>query len=84
MRNLLFFVLVLIGIWWVRRALNRPGDGNGPAGRGSGAGRGDVPERMLGCDHCGIHVPESEGVRDGDGFFCCEEHRRLGVRRQEP
>ncbi|AYH45484.1 PP0621 family protein [Azoarcus sp. DN11] len=83
MRNLLLFVLVLIGIWWVRRALNRPSDGGDTAGGGRGAGRGNSPERMVGCDHCGIHVPESEGVRDGDRFFCCEEHRRLGVQRRE-
>ena len=79
-RNLLLFVLALIGIWWVRRALNRPRDGSAPAGRpGSGRNNGGL-ERMLGCDHCGVHVPESEGVRDGDRFFCCEEHRRLGAR----
>ncbi|WP_076603193.1 PP0621 family protein [Aromatoleum tolulyticum] len=79
MRNLLLFVLVLVGIWWVRRALNRPRDGNGSAGER----RKGVPERMLGCDHCGVHVPESEGIRDGDRFFCCEEHRRLGARHRE-
>lgn len=84
MRNLLLFILVLIGIWWVRRALNRPNDGSGAGSKGRGASRGNSPERMLGCDHCGIHVPESEGVRDGERFFCCEEHRRLGSRRQEP
>jgi uncharacterized protein len=36
---------------------------------------------MLACDHCGVHVPESEGVRQAGGFFCSEEHRRLGARR---
>jgi uncharacterized protein len=37
-------------------------------------------EQMVACAHCGLHVPESEGVRAG-GFFCSEEHRRLGPRR---
>ncbi|NMG00477.1 PP0621 family protein [Aromatoleum toluolicum] len=83
MRNLLLFVLVLVGIWWVRRALNRPRDGRGSAGKQAGEGRKGALERMLGCDHCGVHVPESEGVRDGELFFCCEEHRRLGARHRD-
>ena len=29
---------------------------------------------MVACAHCGLHVPESEGVRAAGGFFCSEEH----------
>jgi uncharacterized protein len=79
-RNLLIFILVLIVIWWVRRALQRPRTGRGRGGA-AGQGRRQTPERMLACDHCGVHVPESEGVRQAGGFFCSEEHRRLGARR---
>lgn len=83
MRNLLLFVLIVFAIWWVRRALRKPGDGGGkpsaPGGRD--ARKLDGPEPMLACAHCGVHVPESEGVRSSDEFFCCDEHRRLGVRR---
>jgi uncharacterized protein len=78
-RNLLIFILVLIVIWWVRRALQKP-----RAGRGRGAsdeGRRQTPERMLACAHCGVHVPESEGVQAGEHFFCSEAHRKLGARR---
>ncbi len=83
MRNLLILVLVFIVVWWIRRALSRPqGDGGASRGRGWGwKSRSADPERMLECDHCGLHIPESEGVREGDAFFCSEEHRRLGVRR---
>nr|WP_281357684.1 PP0621 family protein [Aromatoleum diolicum] len=60
--------------------MSRIGRGDSKAG-GSGRPRALAePERMLGCEHCGLHVPESEGVRDGDAFFCCDEHRRLGAR----
>ena len=75
MRNLLIFLLVLGGIWWVRRALKRVQRGGGQAGRDA---RLNEPERVLACAHCGVHVPESEGVRDDSGFYCCEGHRRLG------
>lgn len=73
MRNLLIFLLILAGIWWVRRALSRP---RGRSARSKPAL--DRPERMLACAHCGVNVPESEGVRDGEHFYCCEAHRSLG------
>lgn len=82
MRNLLIFILVLIIVWWVRRALQKPRGGD--PSRTHGASRQDRsgdPERMLECEHCGVHIPESEGLYDGDTFYCSEEHRRLGVRR---
>lgn len=71
MRNLLIFLLVLGGIWWLRRALKKARGGGRPK---PVAG----PERMLACAHCGVHVPESEGVRDDRHFFCCAAHRSLG------
>jgi uncharacterized protein len=66
---------VFILYWWARRALadhrrNKPT-------RKKGHGKG--PERMLECAHCRVHIPESEGVRDGSGFYCSDEHRRLGA-----
>lgn len=83
MRNLLIFILVLIVVWWVRRALQGPrgGDGQSQARGWSRRTRSGDPERMLECEHCGVHIPESEGVYEGDTFYCSEEHRRLGVRR---
>lgn len=78
-RNLLIFFLVLAGIWWVRRALTRikgPGDGR----RGKDAGPPAAPERMRECSHCGVNVPESEGLCEGERFYCCEAHRRAGPR----
>ena len=83
MRNLLLFILILIAIWWVRRALAnlRGGAGTRGAGDASTKRTGDGVEPMLACRHCGVHVPESEGVRDGDAFYCCEEHRRQSAGR---
>ncbi len=92
MRNLLLFVLFLIGLFYARRALRRGGgapsggrDGGGaPADDGRGNGRpaaGAEIEQMVACVHCGLHVPESESVRGAGGVFCSEEHRRLGPRR---
>ncbi|MBB4014718.1 PP0621 family protein [Niveibacterium umoris] len=77
MRYILLFLLGLLGIWWLRRLVN------GESGRAqSGAApRAPAPsERIAGCAHCGLHVPESEGVSEGGHFYCSEAHRRLGPR----
>ncbi|MBN9696792.1 MAG: hypothetical protein J0L85_13445 [Zoogloea sp.] len=89
MRNLFLFVLFLIGVFYVRRALQRGADagrqGDRPAPGGAQADtptRGAEPafEQMVACAHCGLHVPESEGVKGGGQFYCSDEHRRLGPR----
>jgi len=36
-----------------------------------------VPEDMVRCDHCGLHLPRSESRVSGDKFFCSEEHLHL-------
>lgn len=78
MRNLLIFVLILAGIWWIRRALSKPRSDASQPGQATGR-EGGAPERMVACAHCGIHVPESESVQgSGGAFYCCDEHRRLG------
>ena len=72
MRNLLIFLLALVGIWWLRRTLRRLGEGRdaaaGEPGRKAGQDRAEaLPEQMRECAHCGVHVPETEGVRDQTG-----------------
>lgn len=71
MRVLAFLILLLVIGWWASRALERR-KRRPPAPPEKAVG----PERMLACDRCGVHVPESEGVRDATGFYCCDAHRR--------
>ncbi len=78
MRNLLIVILVFIGIWWARGALRRFKAQN--ALRRKEAGKPVTAERMLECRRCGLIVPESEGVRVGEDFYCCDAHRRAGPR----
>lgn len=82
MRNLLIFLLALWGIWWVRRAVKRADEGRKAAGK-QAADTAPGVEHMVECAHCGVHVPETEGVRDGDRFFCSEAHRLAGPRERD-
>ncbi|MDR1423068.1 MAG: hypothetical protein LBI92_00415 [Azoarcus sp.] len=63
----------------VRRAGEPSGPGWPPRAGGArpAVDGGGEAERMLACELCGVHVPESEGVRAGGGFYCCEAHRLL-------
>ncbi|WP_211165949.1 PP0621 family protein [Azoarcus sp. TTM-91] len=83
-RNLLLFLLLLFAVWWIRRKFAaigaaRRGAQENRRERGGIAG----PERILECAHCGIHVPESEGLAEQGRFYCCEAHRRLGAGKRE-
>ena len=37
-----------------------------------------VPEDMVRCTVCGVHLPRSESFTSRGKFFCTDEHRRLG------
>ena len=72
MRTILLFVLAMLAVYLFRRALHKP-----RPGRESDAKRDAGGERMVACEYCGLHVPESETVRAEEAVFCCREHRRL-------
>lgn len=38
-----------------------------------------LPERMVACARCGVHLPESEAIEADGRRYCSEEHCRLGA-----
>ena len=71
-RLLVLIVLVVLAVWFIRRALRRlqPGDKQ-PLVKES---------ELVRCAHCGVHLPRSE-ARQAEGIlYCSEEHARLGKR----
>lgn len=84
---LLFFVLFIIGAGAVARTfsgllsglrpgMERRGQPASRSGRFGNEGEAKKAERMLPCAVCGVHVPESEGIKSAGRFFCCEAHRK--------
>ncbi|MGP1677911.1 MAG: PP0621 family protein [Burkholderiales bacterium] len=69
MSKLLLLILVFAAAWWLAKGFRRKDAGAG--------GPEDAAEKMVNCGHCGLYLPQSEAIREGDRFFCCTEHRRL-------
>lgn len=69
MGKFLLLLLVFLAAWWLAKGFRRKD--------AAGEGAPDAPERMVNCAHCGLYLPQSEALEEGDRFYCCAEHRRL-------
>lgn len=68
MKYLLLFAF-LAAVWWVWSKRHATGAAD------ASARQDPAPERMVTCVHCGVHLPESEGLTEGSRVYCCEAHR---------
>ncbi|MBE0625659.1 MAG: hypothetical protein IH606_12695 [Burkholderiales bacterium] len=69
MGKYLLLIFVIVAAWWLAKGFRRKdAAGDAPAA---------APEQMVNCAHCGVYLPQSEAIREGDRFYCCNEHRRL-------
>ncbi|BAV33229.1 hypothetical protein SCL_0911 [Sulfuricaulis limicola] len=71
MGQLLRLIIILIGLWLVLTIIKRA-----LASLQKPAPDKPAVTKMVACAHCGMHIPESEAVRDGNRHYCSEEHRR--------
>ena len=70
MGRILFFVLLAVALYLLWRTLRkRDGVGSVPPPE-------RVPQAMVSCATCGLHVPRHEALLLGERYYCCEEHRR--------
>jgi uncharacterized protein len=74
MGRILFFVILGVGLYIAFR-IWRGGQRRGAATRSPNSSGGG--EAMIRCGHCGLNVPKSEALADGDRWYCSEDHRRL-------
>lgn len=66
LRVLIFLAGVALVVWILVRLARGPK----PLQR-----RSDKVERMVQCAHCGTYVPGEDAIRDGERFYCSEQHR---------
>jgi uncharacterized protein len=80
----IFLLVVLFGVWlWRRNRLNalkeKQKDKPHNAASQANANAKDTvqePSAMHACDHCGVHLPESDMVKGRAGRYCSESHRQ--------
>ena len=69
MGQLLRLIIILFGVWLVIQIIKRSFASSSRASRAKPA-----IAKMVACAHCGVHVPESEAIQDGNRFYCSREH----------
>ena len=65
-RTLIFLLGIVLVVMIVRRLGKTPSVERKPTKQ-----VGD----MVQCASCGTYVPQTEAVKDGDRYYCCEAHR---------
>ncbi len=85
MSKLIFWVFVILAALLASRIAARNAvrrETRPPARKGKG-GKSQVPEIMVRCAHCGIHLPASEAVRRKGFNYCGLAHSLRGPRLQK-
>lgn len=73
MKYLLVIILALVVLWLWRS--NRRADQQEQPTRRSAATDMPVTE-MVSCAVCAVHLPRSDALPGGKGFYCSDTHRR--------
>jgi uncharacterized protein len=74
------YLLVIVVVGFVLWLMFGRGRGTGAKGRPP-AGTAAQPVPVIGCAHCGLHLPQTEAVADASGrWYCGDAHRLAGPR----
>lgn len=86
MGKALFWIAIFIGALVVTRILARKaaqrrfGDENAQSPASAQTASLKTTEKMVRCDHCGIHLPFSEATVTEQGAWCSLEHAKIGAK----
>jgi uncharacterized protein len=68
MKLLLLLVAVLVGAWWWRHQKRSKTPPTPPTDH-------PTAERMVHCERCGLHLPQTDAIAADGVFFCSKEHQ---------
>lgn len=72
MKYLLVIAVVWVALWlWRQGRRAELGERRPPAASPPG-----LPQAMVQCGHCGLHLPASEAVKGGHASYCSAAHRQ--------
>ena len=72
MKLLVVLAAVALFLWLWRSGRRAPPAAPPPPPRPA------LPEAMVRCEHCGLHLPRGDALVSHDGNFCSPAHQRLG------
>lgn len=82
MKYLLFALLIYLAWRWLAAKKAAADHDIAPPSPSPVQSQDGAAEKIVGCAHCGIHLPVSESVQGTPGLhFCSDEHRSLHARR---
>ena len=69
----LILLLVVLAVLWLWRNARR---GGGDTGAAPKSGPTPLPQDMVRCPVCSVHLPRSDALPGPDGqLYCCTAHR---------
>lgn len=71
--RLILILAVVLGIVWLWRT-GRQADHKKDLPRGKAT---SVPQDMLRCSYCSVHIPSSDAIQGTNGVYCCADHLYL-------
>lgn len=75
---LLAVLAVVLGVWRSRQTKSESGSGSESSAPPSPTP--PLPQEMVACAHCSLHLPRSEALAEVGHFYCSREHQGLGPR----
>jgi uncharacterized protein len=85
LKILIFLLAVLFGVWlWRKNRLNALKEKKEKEAEQTAANSPQTankqtslqPSPMLACQHCGVHMPESDMLKGKAGSYCSAAHRQ--------
>lgn len=77
MKFLITLGVLILGIWLWRAQRTPPSAGQPMPGKAKSEA---LPQEMVACRQCAMHIPAAEAVVGKLGSYCCAEH----LNRSEP
>jgi uncharacterized protein len=84
MKYLILILVVLAVVWWLRGSGRRADAAAKQPPRDDSKAPPALPENIVACAYCGLHLPSREALPGRGGVFCGEAHRADYERRHPP
>lgn len=70
------FVLLAVSLYIVKFVRTKLDQSKKHIDKDSATNTNKQNNKMVKCQYCGLHIPESEAIRKGDTIFCSLEHAK--------